>query len=407
MSVSRLLPTRRQLLLGATATAAAGFGRRARAAGAPIRIGVLNDQSGPYADINGPGSVVAARLAVEEFGPEVLGLPIEILVGDHQNKPDTAMTIARQWFAEGGVDVVADLANSAVALALQDLVRERDTISIPVGAITSELNGKFCSPNSLQWAQDSWSNSVPLIGELMKKGIDSFFYVTVDYAFGIAIEQDGKTEIERLGGKFLGSVRHPTGTTDFSSYLLSAQASGAKAIVLANAGSDLITALKQAGEFGITQTLSAPSIYLSEINGAGLEATQGLTYIESWYWDMDEPSRAWAKKFQAKLGKMPNNLQAAVYSCTLHYLKGLQKSGTRESLATIAAMKTMPVTDCFAKHGVIRADNKMVFDRYLARVKTPAESKGKWDYIKLGDTIPADRAFRPLAQSACPMVKKS
>jgi branched-chain amino acid transport system substrate-binding protein len=396
---------RRRALLGASAASLAVG--RARAADKPIRIGVLNDQSGPYADVNGPGSVVAARLGVEAMGGSALGLPVEVLVGDHQNKPDIAVAIARKWFDEDGVDVVMDLANSAVALAMLDVVKQRNKISIPVGAITSELSGKSCSANSVQWAQDSWSNSVSTVRAFMEKGIKSFFYITVDYAFGIAIETDGKREIERLGGKFAGSVRHPTGTADYSSYLLQAQGSGAQVVVFANAGADTIAAIKQAHEFGLTpaQTLAAPNIYLTDIHALGLPMAQGLSYVTSWYWDMDDPSREWAKKFHAKIGKMPNDLQAAVCSATMHYLKGLAKSGTRESLATLAAMRALPVEDFFAKHGVIRADNKMVFDRYVARVKAPGESKGAWDYLALTGKVPAEQAFRPLADGGCPLVK--
>ncbi len=395
---------RRTLLGAGAAIVAAGS---ARAAAGPIRIGVLNDQSGPYADVNGPGSVAAARLAVEEFGGAALGMPVEVLAGDHQNKPDIALAIANRWFDEEGVDVAMDLANSAVALALQDVVRQRGKISIPVGAITSDLSGKACSPNAIQWAQDSWSNSVSLVRALMQKGIDSFYYITVDYAFGISIVTDGEREIQRLGGRFAGSIRHPTGTSDFSSYLLAAQASGAKAVVLANAGTDLITAIKQAHEFGLTdsQTLGAPNIYLTDIHALGLQMAQGLSYVTSWYWDMDEPSRAWAKKFYARIGKMPNDLQAAVYSATLHYLKGVAKSGTRDALQVIGAMRAMPVEDCFAKHGTIREDNKMVFDRYTARVKKPAESKADWDFLELTAKVPADQAFRPLSEGGCALVK--
>jgi branched-chain amino acid transport system substrate-binding protein len=377
---------------------------RSRAAsGGPIRIGVIGDQSGPYADIAGPGSVEAARMAAEDVGGKVLGRPVEVVTGDHQNKTDIGVAIAREWLGPGGVDMILDMGNSAIALAVQGLVRTANRVAIPVSAVTSDLSGKACSPNSIEWAQDNWSNSVALTRALRAAGHKTFFFVTVDYAFGIELESSATAEINRSGGKVLGSVRHPLDTTDFSSYLLRAQSSGAEVVVFASAGGNLVTAIGQANEFGLTakQVVTAPSFYLSDVHAIGLERAQGLLLVQSWYWNLNDASRGWAKRFFERRKRMPNDIHAADYSATLHYLRGIAKAGTDEAGAVIAAMRTMPVNDIFTTSGVIRPDNKMVFNRYLMKIKTPQESKTAWDYLDVVAPIPAEQAFRSIAEAGC------
>jgi branched-chain amino acid transport system substrate-binding protein len=401
--MSRTLPRRALLAAGAGLSIAAA---RARAA-EPFRIGVLVDMSGPYADIGGPGSVEAARMAAEDFGGVVLGRPIEVIAADHQNKTDVGVAIAREWLGPRGVNLILDMGNSAIALALQTLVRDADRVAIPVSAVTSDLTGKACSPNSIHWAQDNWSNGVALMRALRAAGKETFFFITVDYSFGLSLEADASAEIGRSGGKVLGAVRHPLNTTDFSSYLLQAQGSGAQVVVFASAGADTVTAIEQAHEFGLTprQVLAAPAFYLATAHAIGLEKAQGLQVMQSWYWDMNDATRAWAKRFYARRRRMPNDAHAADYSAVGHYLRAVAKTGTAEGRAVVAAMRAAPVHDVFTSDGRIREDNKMVFTRYLMRVKAPAESHGEWDDFSLVSAIPPDRAFRPVQEGGCPLVK--
>ncbi len=396
---------RRAVLAGGIAVSLAG--RRARAA-EPFRIGVLADMSGTYADVSGPVSVVAARLAVEDFGGSVLGRPIEVLSADHQNKSDVGVAIAREWLGPQNVGLIVDIGNSSVALALQGLVRDADRVAIPVSAVSSDLTGKACSPNSIHWAQDNWSNSVALVRALRKAGKKTFFFVTVDYSFGLSLESDAAAEVRKSGGKVLGAVRHPLNTTDFSSYLLQAQASGADVVVFASAGTDTVTAIEQAHEFGLTprQVLTAPSFYLATAYAIGLAKAQGLQVMQSWYWDSNDITRAWAKRFFARRQRMPNDSHAADYSAVAHYLQAVAKVGSNEGRAVIAAMRAAPIHDMFTQDGRIREDNKMVFTRDLMRVKAPAESHGPWDLLALVGTIPPDQAFRPLDEGDCPLVKR-
>lgn len=390
---------------------AAGLGlpfAAARAGAAePFRIGVLADMSGPYSDIGGPGSVVAARLAVEDFGGHVLGRPIEVLSADHQNKTDVGVSIAREWLGPRGVNLILDMGNSAIALALQGLVRDANRVAIPVSAVTSDLTGKACSPNSIQWAQDNWSNGVALMRALRTAGKQTFFFVTVDYSFGLSLEADARAAILASGGKVLGAVRHPLNTTDFSSYLLQAQASGAQVVVFASAGTDTVNAIEQAHEFGLTprQVLTAPSFYLATAHAIGLEKAQGLVVMQSWYWNMSDATRAWAKRFYALRQRMPNDVHAADYSAVGHYLRAVAQTGTVDGLKVIAAMRAAPVKDVFTADGHIRRDNKMVFTRYLMRVKSPAEAHGEWDDFALIAAVPPDQAFRPINEGGCPLVK--
>jgi branched-chain amino acid transport system substrate-binding protein len=399
-------------LLSRRAVVAAGVGAGfalappARAA-TPLRIGVLVDMSGAYSDIGGAGAVTAAQMAVADFGSSVLGRPIEVLSADHQNKTDVGVAIAREWLGPKQVALILDMGNSAIALAVQGLVRDADRVAIPVSAVTSDLSGPACSPNSIQWAQDNWSNGVALMRALRAAGKQTFFFITVDYSFGLSLEADARAAIERSGGKVVGAVRHPLNTSDFSAYLLQAQASGAEVVVFASAGTDTVTAIEQAHEFGLTprQALTAPSFYLTTAHAIGLERAQGLLVMQSWYWDMNDATRAWAKRFQARIGRMPNDVNAADYSAVGHYLRAVATAGTDEGRAVIAAMRAAPVDDLFTRDGRIRDDNKMVFTRYLMRVKTPADSHGPWDLLATVAAIPPDQAFRPMNEGGCPLVK--
>jgi branched-chain amino acid transport system substrate-binding protein len=370
-----------------------------------IKIGVLTDMSGPYADLAGQGSVEAARMAIDEFGGKVRGRKIELVYGDHQNKPDIGASIARQWFDADHVDMIVDFSNSAVALAVQSLAKERNRIAL-ITAASSDFTGKDCSPTSAQWVYNSYTNGYGLARAVTRQGLDTWFLITVDYAFGHAFAADISAAVKANGGKVLGEVRHPLNTADFSSFLLQAQSSGAKVVALANAGTDMINAVKQAAEFGVSekQTLVAPIVFITDIHSMGLQIAHGLRFMTGFYWDLDDRSRAWSKRFFERRKVMPTMTQAGVYSAVLHYLRAIDAIGTSDALAVMAEMRKLPVEDAFSRHGRLREDGQMVHDMYLVEVKKPAESKGPWDYYKLLATIPADEAFRPLAGSACPLV---
>ena len=375
----------------------------------PFTIGVTNDQSGPYSDLAGPGSAEAARMAVEDFGGSVLGRKIEVLVADNQNKVDVGLNIARQWFDEKGVDAIFDITNSGVALALVDLAKSHNKVIVFGSASSSDLTGKACSLNTIQWNADNWSNSVALINRLIAEKLDTFYFITADYAFGVSVETDARAAIEKAGAKTLGSVRAPLNTADFSSYLLSAQASGAKVVVFANTGADLSNSLKQANEFGLTptQTLATPITYLSDVNAIGLKLAHGLVFMQSWYWDLDDETRAFAKRFFDKRQRMPNDNQVAVYSAVRHYLEAVRTLGSGDDgRAVVAAMKATPIHDVFTHDGHIREDGRVVYDRYLMRVKTPEQSKYPWDYLEVIAKVPAADAFRPLGATNCPLTQK-
>lgn len=374
-----------------------------------ITVGVINDLNGVYADLGGQGSVVAAQMAVEEFGPKALGKPIKVLSGDHQNKPDVGSQLARRWFDIDKVDMVIDFPNSGVALAVQEVAREKKKVAIFSTAGSTDLTGKACSPTGFQWTYDNYSNSAGLARAMVKEGYDSWYFLTVDYAFGISLENEASKALTAAGGKSMGSVRHPLNTADFSSFLLTAQASKAKVIALASAGGDVINAIKQSGEFGISQggqTLVAPVTFITDIHALGLSAAQGLTFVTGFYWDLNDETRAFARKFYERRKAMPTMAQAGVYSGVLHYLKALAAAGTDDAEAVAAKMRELPVRDAFTQTGTVRADGRMIHDMYLVQVKKPAESKAPWDYYKVLATLPADVAFRPLADSACPLVKK-
>ena len=374
-----------------------------------IKIGVMNDMSGLYADLTGPGSVVAARMAVEDFDAAAKGLKVEILGADHQNKPDVGSNVVRTWIDVDKVDVIVDVPTSSVALAVSEIVKEKNKVFLVSGAAASDLTGPKCSPNTIHWTYDTWALANGTGTAIVKTGGDTWFFLTADYAFGHALERDTAAVVEKNGGKVLGKVRHPFPGTDFSSFLLQAQASKAKIIGLANAGGDTINSIKQAAEFGIVkggQKLAGLLVFISDVKALGLPIAQGLIFTESWYWDMNDANRAFAKKFAAQnKGIYPSMIHAGVYSAVTHYLKAVTElQSAADGKAVVAKMKAMPTEDKLFGKGTIRADGRKLHDMYLFEVKTPAESKGPWDLYKLRATIPAAEAFRPLKEGNCPLV---
>ncbi|TYL84006.1 ABC transporter substrate-binding protein [Bradyrhizobium cytisi] len=371
-----------------------------------VKIGILNDQSGPYADLSGQGSVVAAQMAIDEFGGTVLGKKIELLSADHQNKADIGLAKAREWFDRAGVDVIADFSNSSVGFAVQSLARDRDKVTL-IAAASSDFTSKSCSATSAQWVYTSYSNGYGLAKALVKSGYSSWFLVTVDYAFGQAFAADIRKAVSEGKGQVLGEVRHPLNTSDMSSYLLQAQSSKAKVVALASAGADMATGIKQAAEFGIAdQSLVAPIVFITDVHSLGLAAAKGLKFVTAFYWDRNEETRAWSKKFFAKRNAMPTMTQAGVYSAVRHYLRAVEAAQTDEGQAVMTKMKELPVDDIFSRNGKVREDGLMLHDMYLVEVKQPSESKAPWDYYKILATIPADQAFPSLEQSECPLVRK-
>lgn len=372
-----------------------------------VKIGILNDQSGVYADFGGKWSFEAAKMAAEDFGGTVLDAPIEIITADHQNKPDVASNIARQWYDTEQVDAIMELTSSSVGLAVQALSKDKKKITINTGAATSELTGKQCTPYGFHWAYDTHALAVGTGGSLVEQGGDTWYFLTADYAFGYSLEEQTSKFVESKGGKVLGSVRHPLSTTDYSSFLLQAQSSGAKVVGLANAGLDTSNAIKQAAEFGIVaggQRLAALLFTLAEVHGLGLEAAQGLTLTEGFYWDRDDESREFSKRFFDRTGRMPNMIQAGTYSAVLQYLKAIKEAGTDETEAVAKKLHEMPVNDVFARNGKVGANGRMIYDMYLMEVKKPDESKAPWDYYKVLATIPGDQAYLKPAESGCPLV---
>lgn len=375
-----------------------------------IKIGVLNDQSSLYTDLAGQGSVIAAQMAVEDFGGSVNGTPVEVVFADHQNKADIGSQVARQWFDVDQVDVIVDVPNSGVALAVNEIAREQNGVLLISGAATSDLTGPKCSPNTVHWTYDTWSLANGTGKAIAQTGGDSWFFLTADYAFGHALERDTAAVVEANGGKVLGKVRHPLNNADFSSFLLQAQSSGAKIIGLANAGGDTTNAIKQAAEFGIVlggQNLAGMLVFLTDINALGLPTAQGLIFTEAFYWDMDDDNRAFAAKFAERdKGIHPTMIHAGVYAAVTHYLKALQALGSdADGAAVVAKMKELPTEDQLFGKGMIRKDGRKVHDMYLFEVKKAEESKAPWDFYKLRATIPAAEAFRPLEQGNCPLVQ--
>lgn len=402
--------SRRSLLTGAAAALASP--RLAHAQGVrPLRIGVLNDQSGLLADLSGPGSVEAARMAVEEVGGQAAGRPVEVVSADHQNKTDLGAAILRRWFDVEGVDAAFDLGNSAISLAAQQLARERNRIVVHTTPASTELTGAACSPLGFHWVYDNYSNSAGLARALTRQGLDSWFFVTVDYAFGKSLEAEARAAIAGAGGTVLGSVKHPLGTSDFSSFLLQAQASGAKVIAFANNGRDLTNAIKQASEFGLSrasggsQTLVAPVILITDVHSLGLPLARGLSFLTGFYWDLDEQTRLWSRAFFGRRRAMPTMAQAGTYSAVRHYLKAVEAVGGADGAAVADAMRRIPVADMFARNATLRPDGRMVHDMILAEVKSPDESRYPWDYYHVRRVVPGADAFRPLAEGGCPLVK--
>ena len=372
-----------------------------------VKIGVLNDQSGVYADYGGKYSVEAARMAIEDFGGTVLGQKIEMVTADHQNKPDLATSIARRWYDVENVDMITELTTSSVALAVQELSKEKKKIDIVVGAATSRITGDACTPYGFHWAFDTHALAVGTGSALVKAGGDSWFFLTADYAFGYALEKDTSEIVTANGGKVLGSVRIPLNSSDFSSFLLQAQSSKAKIIGLANAGLDMTNSVKQAAEFGIMndgQKLAGLLMTLAEVNGLGLQAAQGLVLTEGFYWDRDDKSRAFGERFMQRTGRMPSMIQAGTYSATLQYLKAVKAAGTKDSDAVAKKLKELPVDDAFAQ-GKVLENGRMVHDLYLFEVKKPSESKKPWDYYKQLAVVPGDKAFPSAKDSGCPLTK--
>lgn len=399
------------LFVGVALAIAAGGGAAAQEK--TVKIGVLNDQSGLYADVAGPGSTLAAQMAVEDSGLTGKGWKIDVVAGDHQNKPDIGVNIARQWIDVDKVDVIVDVPTSSVALAVNNLVKEKNRVFLNSGAGTSDLTNSQCSPNTIHWTYDTYMLAHGTGTALTKSGGDSWFFLTADYAFGAALERDTSNAVKALNGKILGGVKHPLNTADFSSFLLQAQASKAKVIGLANAGGDTINAIKQASEFGIVsggQKLAGLLMFISDINALGLKVAQGLNFTETFYWDLNDNTRAFSQRFQdrSKNKAKPTMVHAGVYASLLHYFKSLDAMGGngRDGIKIVEKMKSMPTDDILFGKGTIQPNGRKIHPAYLFEVKKPEESKGPWDYYKTVATIPAEEAFTPLGQSACPLLKK-
>jgi branched-chain amino acid transport system substrate-binding protein len=375
--------------------------------GDAVRIGVLSDMTGPSADSSGPGAVVAVRMAVEDFGGKVLGKPIEVVSADHLNKADVGANIARGWYDQG-VDVIVDLTNSAVSLAVQDLARQKGRLALHVSPASSDLTGKACSPFGLHWTYDTYALASGTAAAVTKEGGKSWFFLTTDYAFGHALARDASEVVKRLGGTVAGDVRHPLNSPDFSSFVLQAQGSKAQVVGLANGSGDTINSIKQAREFGLTQSgqkLAALLLFISDVHAIGLEAAQGVMLTEAFYWDQTDETRAFSNRFAERFnGRKPSMLQAGDYTAVTHYLRAIEKAGTDDAAAVMASMKALPISDFMTKRGWVREDGRVMRDMYLYQVKSPAESKGVWDYYKLIATIPPEEAFRPLDKGNCPLV---
>jgi branched-chain amino acid transport system substrate-binding protein len=407
MTVSRLRDPR---LLALAAAGCLAFGSaQAQISDDVVKIGVLSDMSSLYSDIGGKGSVIAAQMAVKDFGGKVAGKTIEVISADHLNKPDVGSAIARQWIDQDKVDAIVDVPTSSVALAVQDVTKEKGKVFLMSGPASSDLTGKACSPTGVHWTYDTYALAHGTGGALVKQGGDTWFFLTADYAFGHALENDTTAVVKAAGGNVLGSVNVPLNNADFSSFLLQAQASKAKVIGLANAGGDTVNSIKQASEFGIVsggQRLAGLLVFVSDVNSLGLQTAQGLVLTEAFYWDQNDETRAWSKRFTAESGKVPTMVQAGVYGAVTHYLKAIEAAKSDDGKTVVAKMRDIPINDFMTKNGKLREDGRVMRDMYLFQVKTPAESKYQYDYYKQLATIPAEQAYRPLSESACPLVKK-
>lgn len=384
------------------------LGAPAQAQNKAVKIGVLDDMSGPYAENTGPGDVAAAKFAIADFGGSVLGKPIELVSADFQSKVDVGVSIAKRWWDDENVDMVIGIPNSAIAIALVKVAEEKNKIVMPTAAATSALTGKSCGPNSIHFIYDTYGQTKTIVNALAKQGGDSWFFLTVDYAFGLAIEHDATQFIKAAGGKVLGSVRHPLNTADFSSYVLQADSSKAKNLMVASGGGDIINAVKQSAEFGLIKKgmrISVPLAQFPDIHGIGLKIAQGLLISSPFYYDMTPEARAYTDRFTKEIGRPPSFIQAGTYGAVLHYLKAVQAAGTDEAKAVLAEMRKMPINDFMTKNGSIRADGRVIRDMYLMQAKTPEESKGEWDLVKMVATVPGNEAFRPLSEGECPLAK--
>lgn len=373
----------------------------------PVKIGVINDRSGPYADTTGQGSVIAAQMAIDDFGGSVLGKKVELLSADHQLKPDVAVNIVRRWVDRDGVDAFADTAGSAVTLAVQEYARNANRIVLNSGSGSSDLNGKSCTPTATQWSFDTYALAASNVRALLKQGLDTWFFLTVDYTFGYALERDATKILKEGGGSVVGSVHHPLNTSDFSSFLLQAQASGAKVIAIGSGPGDSSNILKQSAEFGISgkkQTIANMLTHVTDISVLGGAAT-GMTGVESFYWDLNDETRAWTKRFQERGGRLPSMVHAGTYSAVLHYLKAIKAAGTKEAGAVMVKMRELPVNDFYTKNAEVRPDGLVARDYYLLRVKDPKNARHKYDIYDVLATIPAVETVRPIEQSECPLVK--
>jgi branched-chain amino acid transport system substrate-binding protein len=374
----------------------------------PVRLGVLTDMSSLYADNGGQGSVVAAQMAVDDFKGLVLGRPIEIVAGDHQNKADIGSAIARRWLENENVEAIVDVPNSAVALAVQGITRDKKKLFLATGAATSRLTGDECSPTGIHWTYDTYALAQGTTRAISRLGAKTWFFLSADYSLGAQLEADSRKVIDAAGGKVVGAVKHPINTPDFSSFLLQAQASKADVIALADAGGDFINAVKQAGEFGVTrgQKLAGLIVFIADIHSLALQSAQGLMLSSAFYWDLNDETRAWSKRFIEKTKKVPTMIHAGTYGAVMHYLKAVEAAGTLDGPAVAAKMRELPVNDFMTRNGKIRPDGRLVRDMYLFRVKSPEESRYKFDYYKLLATIPGEEAFRPMEEGGCPLLKK-
>jgi branched-chain amino acid transport system substrate-binding protein len=401
----------RKLFLVSVAAAAvmSGTAHAQQISGDAVKIGVLTDLSGVYSDFGGAGAVEAARMAVQDFGGKVLGKNIEVISADHQNKADVAASKAREWFDTQGVDLITESLNSSVAIAVSKVATEKRKLQIVTGAASSRLSNEDCGPFTIHYVYDTYSLAQGTGAAVVKAGGDTWFFLTADYAFGHSLEKDTGDVVKAAGGKVLGAVRHPLSASDFSSFLLQAQNSGAKVVGLANAGTDTVNSIKAAFDFGVTpkQQIAGLLTLVTDVHGLGIEQAQGLYTTEAWYWDQNDESRAFSKRFFERVKKMPNSNQAGVYSAVANYLKAVQDAGTDESEAVVKQLKSVPINDMFVKNGKIRQDGLHVHDMYLFQVKAPKDSKYPWDYYKLIAVVPGEQAFQPLSASRCPLVNKS
>lgn len=401
----------KKLLLGAAALALSAGAAQAQYSDGKVKIGVLTDLSGTYSDLAGKGTIVAAQMAIDDFGGKLNGMPIELISADHQNKADIASGIARKWYDTEQVDVIAELVTTAAAIAVREVSKEKGKVDLISGAASTPLTNDKCSATGFHWTYDTYAMAVGTGDAVVKNGGKTWFFLTADYAFGHNLQAQTEKVVKANGGEVKGAVKHPFPNADFSSFLLQAQASGAQIIGLANAGADTINAIKQAKEFGVTQAgqqLAGLLVFITDVHSLGLETAQGMMLTTGFYWDMDEGTRAWSKRWSEKMGggKMPSMVHAGTYSQVLHYLKAAAAAKTDEGIKVADKMREIPIQDFFAKNGKIRADGRMVHDMYLAQVKKPSESKGPWDYYKIVRTIPGDQAYQPLSDSTCPLVKK-